>query len=744
MTFERPRRRRTHPQSGAPQTDAAQTDAAQTGAPPAHPPTTALPARHDSAAHLADVAHEIRSPTAIALGLVERLTQNQGLLPDSRRDIDRIAANLRVIDTHVRSLLGAARIETLDDRPTTVQELATCFRKTAQDFAPLADEEGVRLAVEAPMRLEAAVAPGHLTIVLSNLLVNAIRSTPRDGIVRCKLTLDRGLQISVADSGPGIPRIDRHRVLERFSSPESPVAQGDRTTNLGLGLEIVQRIAGAYDGWIQIGDAPEGGALVTVTLPERRPAGFADAARRDSSPAILRMANDPATFATAHGPPLVAVIADDDERGRALVDTLTHDETREVVRIERDDVTLGCGPPDAIVLAPDHLTDAAQLVQHAREHADHPDVPIIALAPLRDVARRLELLRLGVDDVIDPELSPEELRGRVDRQISRCRRDAQRRTDAARFRRAFHDAATGMGIATVSGSWKEVNPALCAITGFTKAQLLQRRLDDLDHPDDRGGERGPLEELLAGRTRGFQIDKRWQTADGAAIWVRISLSAERDGQGVASGLVVQVEDVTDLRTREGRLEHLAGHDGLTGLLGRRGFGLELRRRIVLARDGPNGALVVLDLDDLRGLNAQYGRHAGDHALHHVGWVLQDVLRRTDVVARAIHGEQRSPALVARIGGDQFAVLFDARTRNAVDAAAQMLAAAIRDRPLRVDGAVVGLSACYGSVIVDGTLPADQIVRDAIDDARGKKPGLREKPNPDPRWTRPRGSDRLSR
>lgn len=490
--------------------------------------------------HLADIAHELRTPATIALGLAERLTQDHGLLPDARRDVDRIAANLRVIQTHVQSLLAGARIEMLEERPGTMQDVAGCFRRTAQDFLPLAAYDGVRLTIECPTRLDAAVAPGHLTVVLSNLLVNAIRSTPRNGLVRCSLSGGEHLCITVADSGHGIPPHQRRRVLQRFASDPGTPHRDDGAITLGLGLEIVHRIVTSYGGRIMIEDSPEGGALVTVTLPGISSNG-PDRATPSPSP-VLYAANGAA--ANGAGPPLVAVLTDEGDRSSALIDALGRGGGREIVPIDNKVDALGVRP-DAVVMAHGRTSDAHALVTALREDPDHDDVPLLALVATTDVRQRLELLRLGVDDVVDPSVSGEELRGRIDRRIARSRRDGKRRADAARFRRAFHDAAIGMGLATVSGAWEEVNPALCAIAGLSESELLHRHVNDLDDPDEPGDrDAESLAELLAGRTRGFQIDKRWLVPSGETVWVRISMSAERDAVGAASGLVIQVEDIT--------------------------------------------------------------------------------------------------------------------------------------------------------------------------------------------------------
>jgi diguanylate cyclase (GGDEF)-like protein len=95
--------------------------------------------------------------------------------------------------------------------------------------------------------------------------------------------------------------------------------------------------------------------------------------------------------------------------------------------------------------------------------------------------------------------------------------------------------------------------------------------------------------------------------------------------------------------RIAELEKLAREDGLTGLLNRRSFDLELSRAIEFqARYGGDMALVLIDLDDFKSVNDRLGHAAGDALLRHVAALLLNEVRKSDVVGR--------------IGGDEFALI----------------------------------------------------------------------------------------
>jgi diguanylate cyclase (GGDEF)-like protein len=108
-------------------------------------------------------------------------------------------------------------------------------------------------------------------------------------------------------------------------------------------------------------------------------------------------------------------------------------------------------------------------------------------------------------------------------------------------------------------------------------------------------------------------------------------------------LISQVEDISQRKALEEELRHLAQRDSLTALFNRRRFEEEVTRHLALARRyGTPLTLFMIDVDRFKSINDTYGHGAGDEVLQHVAAVLGAQLRETDVVAR--------------IGGDEFAVL----------------------------------------------------------------------------------------
>lgn len=223
-----------------------------------------------------------------------------------------------------------------------------------------------------------------------------------------------------------------------------------------------------------------------------------------------------------------------------------------------------------------------------------------------------------------------------------------RRTAELRFRNAFEHAPIGVALVSLSEgppAIVEANRALGTITGRSGEELLEGSLDSLTAPEDRNLDRAQRERLRAGEIDSYSVEKRLRHHDGHLIWCELSVSLTPGGGGDGDGplAIVQIQDVSERRRFEQRLRYLADHDSLTGLMNRRRFRSELEQQVAFnARYGGQGGVVIADIDDFKAVNDTLGHHAGDNLLRRVAGLLRDRVRATDIVAR--------------LSGDEFAVL----------------------------------------------------------------------------------------
>jgi len=206
-----------------------------------------------------------------------------------------------------------------------------------------------------------------------------------------------------------------------------------------------------------------------------------------------------------------------------------------------------------------------------------------------------------------------------------------------------------------------------------------------------------LEELRAeGWAPPTPLDKEEHTVEVQhhGRWLSARVVPRIDDEGHVEGWIGVLEDITERRLTTQALSYQATHDALTDLPNRGALVEELRRLLADAERGPVSLLYV-DLDGFKAVNDRYGHAAGDRVLVELGRRLVGVARATDVVAR--------------IGGDEFAVL----CRDTAPAVAEVIAGRLAEvvaQPVELDGASAAVGASVGRV----TVAASDTGRDAED------------------------------
>jgi len=120
------------------------------------------------------------------------------------------------------------------------------------------------------------------------------------------------------------------------------------------------------------------------------------------------------------------------------------------------------------------------------------------------------------------------------------------------FENAFQHAPIGMALVAPNGSWLKVNHSLCEILGYSDAELTKLSFQALTHPEDLKADLAQVDELVAGKTDGYQMEKRYFRKDGGIAWVLLSVSLVRLPSGEPKFFITQVEDIT--RRKEIELE----------------------------------------------------------------------------------------------------------------------------------------------------------------------------------------------
>lgn len=202
--------------------------------------------------------------------------------------------------------------------------------------------------------------------------------------------------------------------------------------------------------------------------------------------------------------------------------------------------------------------------------------------------------------------------------------------------------------------------------------------EKLIHPDDR--ERVLAEHKHSNTTgKPFQVDYRMIHRDGHVVWIRDEASLiSKDGENAVSWHGVMY-DITSPKLLEEKLRYLGIHDALTGLYNRAYFEEEMAR-LERGRGYPI-SILVSDVDGLKKINDTYGHPVGDLELKHVAHVMRKVFRVEDIVART--------------GGDEFAVILSSTdasgAQNAIERIRKMIVQEAGQDPWSRPGLSIGFS-----------------------------------------------------
>ena len=285
---------------------------------------------------------------------------------------------------------------------------------------------------------------------------------------------------------------------------------------------------------------------------------------------------------------------------------------------------------------------------------------------------------------------------------------------------AVLDAASSLIVVVdAEGRLLRWNRACEALLGYRQAELEGPfALLELVPAAEREVAATAMRDLLAGESP-VHGEFHWRTSAGELRLIEWSLTALSDPHGEITHMVGTGVDVTAARRwveeraeGEARLRHMADHDALTGLFNRRRFEEELERHVAHGRRyGMSGALLMLDLDGFKQVNDAHGHRTGDRVLTAVASVLRRRLRESDVVAR--------------FGGDEFAVLMPVGGEPRARELARLLATAVQTDVAAPAGR---LSASVGIAVLDESSSADELLSRADDamyaEKRTKPPAVR--------------------
>ncbi len=214
------------------------------------------------------VSHELRTPLTCVRTSIDLLQATSADLTAEQKDlIHTINHHVSRLEALVTDLLESTKLEagqvTLSRQPTDLPHLV---RRVVETLRPLTDRKGQTVSLHCPETVSLVeIDRRRIEQVLTNILSNAIKFTPKQGRIDITVTdTAAGLQVCVADSGPGIPADDQAHIFDKFYV----VTDGRGLAGVGLGLYIARQLVELHGGQIWVESRPGQGSKFCFTLPQ--------------------------------------------------------------------------------------------------------------------------------------------------------------------------------------------------------------------------------------------------------------------------------------------------------------------------------------------------------------------------------------------------------------------------------------------------------------------------------------------
>ncbi|MBV8515962.1 MAG: response regulator [Acidobacteria bacterium] len=522
-------------------------------------------------AFFSNVSHEFRTPLTLMLGPIEELLAADEVDATTRDRLALAHRNALRLLKLVNTLLDFSRIEAgrIDAayEPTALAELTADL---AGVFRSAIERAGLRFLVDCPPLSEPVYVDRELweKLVL-NLLSNAFKFT-FDGEIEVALREhDDRVELTVRDTGTGIPEDELPHLFERFHRVKN--ARGRTFEGSGIGLALVQELARLHGGSVRAESVVDRGTTFTVSIPrgsahlppERigAPRKLATSSVRgemylDEPLRALEAAPETAPDVSQFGGERARILlADDNDDMREYVQRILG-HTYEVEAVADGAAALDAARrklPDLVlsdVMMP--VLDGFELLRALRGDERTCGVPVILLSARAGEESRVEGLEAGADDYLIKPFSAKELLARVDAHVrmQRIRRDVQRALAAseAKFATAFDRSPLALTITSAAdGRLIDVNDGFVRLTGYSRAEALGRTPEELGLWIDPEVRAAGLARMRAGEHI-TDVEASFRMKDGSQLTCMVG-AALVDISGRPC-ILTSVVDITDRKRAE--------------------------------------------------------------------------------------------------------------------------------------------------------------------------------------------------
>lgn len=370
-----------------------------------------------------NISHELRTPlTLISSPLLSILDKEADQVPPAIREhLQLIQRNTKQLQGLIEDILDLTKLENdkIEVHQSTVSPSAFAGRLIG-NFDSLATHLGIELQQEVPAALDGKqlqIDENKVERIANNLLSNALKHTPGGGTVTLRLShTENTLQLSVSDTGAGIPTTDLPYLFDRYFQSKQPGApyQGGS----GIGLALSRELARAMEGNLQVNSTEGEGSCFTLNIPCKAiPAATEQvdtAPVQEEEESIPMEILQPASQ-TGERKEHVLIVEDHPDMQRYVESLLLSryhvhkasngHEALDVLSRQSIDLVIS----DVMMPGMDGFT----LLDKLRQDPVHATLPVIMLTALSEESFKLKALTIGVDDYLPKPFSPQELLART-------------------------------------------------------------------------------------------------------------------------------------------------------------------------------------------------------------------------------------------------------------------------------------------------------------------------------------------
>lgn len=375
-----------------------------------------------------NVSHELRTPLTLILSPLQELLQTERLSQALQNKLSLVYNNATSLSTLVNQLLYVQKIEAgMVQLHLSKVEIVALVRKVMASFLQMAEIKSTKYVLDSGISsLELWIDAGKIESALKNLLSNAFKYTPNNGIIRVSLEekeVDGKMfcLLSVSDNGPGIAEDLQERIFDSFITGKNDPSF---STRMGIGLRIVKNTMDLHHGQVLLDSSPGKGSRFTLYLPlgkehfrEDEYEWIEDVRETKEEKTFYRTRKEEDTKVTS-GKKLL-IIEDNDEIRSYIYSLFCKDyqvleahDGEEGVKIATEEI------PDLIIsdiMMP--VKDGFACIEEIRQQLATAHIPVIMLTAKAEEEDLLKSTRIGVDDYIMKPFNPEILKAKVENLI---------------------------------------------------------------------------------------------------------------------------------------------------------------------------------------------------------------------------------------------------------------------------------------------------------------------------------------